>query len=71
MAVPTRPLSEINRQAIHLLATEMGVADAVRFLSQFSTGQGNYTEERRQLFEGLTLDEITEQIKSERGTGNQ
>lgn len=71
MAIPTRPLSEINRQAIHLLAKEMGTADAVRFLSQFSTGEGNYTEERRQLFEGLTLDEVTEQIKSERGTSNQ
>lgn len=66
MAVPARPLSEINQQAIHLLAKEMGVADAVRFLSQFGTGQGDYTQERRQLFEGLTLDEITEQIKSER-----
>jgi len=71
MAVPTRPLSEINRQAIHLLVKEMGAADAVRFLSQFGTGQGDYTQERRQLFEGLTLDEITEQIKSERGTSNQ
>jgi hypothetical protein len=46
----------------------MGAADAVRFLSQFNTGQGNYTEERRELFEGLTLEDITEQIKSERGS---
>lgn len=66
MAVPTRPLSEINRQAIRLLAKEMGAADAVRFFSQFTTGLGDYTEERRELFEGLTLEEITEQIKRER-----
>jgi hypothetical protein len=36
----------------------MGAADAARFISQFTTGYGNYTEERKKLFEGLTLGEV-------------
>jgi hypothetical protein len=58
MAVPARPLSEINEQAIRVLSEEMGAADAARFISQFTTGYGNYTEERKKLFEGLTLGEV-------------
>ncbi len=64
MAVPTRPLSEINEQAIRLLAKEMGPADAARFISQFTTGFGNYTEERKKLFAGLTLEEVAREIRS-------
>lgn len=64
MAVPARPLSEINEQAIRLLAKEMGAADAARFISQFTTGFGDYTEERKKLFEGLTLEEAAKEIRS-------
>jgi hypothetical protein len=37
---------------------EMGIVDTVRFLNQFTTGYGDYTEEREALFKDLTLDEI-------------
>lgn len=63
MAVPARPLSEINEQAIRVLSKEMGPADTARFISQFTTGYGNYTEERRKLFEGLTLEEVAQEIR--------
>jgi len=36
----------------------MGIVDTVRFLNQFTTGYGNYTEEREGLFTDLTLEEI-------------
>jgi hypothetical protein len=58
MNVHVKPLSEITRHAIDLLSKEMGIADTVRFLNQFTTGYGNYTEEREGLFKDLTLDEI-------------
>ena len=50
MISETRPLIEMNLQAIHLLYKELGVVDAVRFLSQFSQGYGNYAQERDALF---------------------
>ena len=62
MAVPARPLTEINKQAIRLLVREMGAADAARFISQFTTGYGNYTEERKELFKDLTIEEVVQQI---------
>lgn len=63
MAVPVRPLSDINEEAIRLLSREMGAADTARFISQFTTGFGNYTEEREELFEGLTLEEAAREIR--------
>lgn len=63
MNVQAKPLSEITRNAIDLLSKEMGNVDTVRFLNQFTTGYGNYTEERKALFKDMTLDEILVAIK--------
>jgi hypothetical protein len=41
----------------------MGRVDNVRFLNQFTTGYGNYTEERESLFKDLTLYEIIAAVK--------
>lgn len=57
MTIQAKPLSEITQQAIELLSKELGVVATVRFLGQFTTGYGNYTEEREALFEDLTLDQ--------------
>lgn len=58
MSVTIRPLAELTHEAINLLCREMGVANTLRFLSQFSSGTGNYTEERDALLGNLTLEEI-------------
>lgn len=58
MIVPAKPLHEITRNAIHVLSREMGAVDTMRFLNQFGTGSGNYTEERESIFGQLDLDEI-------------
>jgi len=64
MAVPVRPLSEINEEAIRLLSQEMGAADTARFINQFTMGVGDYTEERKKLFKGLTLKEVAREIRA-------
>lgn len=71
MTVPVRPLHEINDQALRLLVREMGAADAARFISQFTTGFGDYTEQRKELNEGLTMEEAVREIKrmKERSNG--
>jgi len=66
MSVEIRPLSEINQQATEILVREMGVVDALRFLSQFSTGLGDYTKEREQWLDDLSLEQITSEIKAKR-----
>jgi len=64
MITQTKNLNEITQQAIEVLFKEVGVANTIRFLNQFSTGYGNYTEERENLFEDLTLNEILAQLKN-------
>lgn len=66
MSLAIRPLSELNRQATELLVREMGIADALRFLSQFGSGSRDYTKERDQWLDGLTLQQIASEIKAKR-----
>jgi hypothetical protein len=66
MTLQTKPLSDITHQAISLLTKELGVANTIRFISQFTTGYGNYTEEREDLFKDLSLNDIVSEIKAGR-----
>ena len=70
MAVPVRPLSEINEEAIRLLSKEMGAADTARFIGQFTTGFGDYTEERKELFDGLSFEDAAQEIREQKETHN-
>ena len=66
MKATMRPLAEITEQATTILMRELGVVDALRFLSQMRPGSGNYTNERGQWLDDLSLDQITSAIKSKR-----
>jgi predicted aspartyl protease len=63
MKARIRPLAEINREAEAILIREMGVASAMRFLSQFRAGSGDYTKERGQWLDDLSLGQIASAIK--------
>ena len=69
MSSQTRSLSEINDLAVRMLVRELGPADAARFLNQFSVGNGDYTEERKEQFKGLTVDEIVKAIQGRSKAG--
>lgn len=66
MSPKTKSLNQLNEEALQLLTQELGVADTARFLRQFTTGTGNYTEERRERFEDTSIDEVLERIKERR-----
>ena len=66
MIADTKPLAEITAQALRLLYQQMGVVNTVRFISQFTAGYGNYTEEREKLFGDMSLDDIISAIKREK-----
>ena len=63
MTVPTRPLHEIDRAGRAALVRELGVADALRFLRQYSTGSGDYTAERDQWLGDESMDELMDQVR--------
>jgi hypothetical protein len=66
MVVDTKPLAEITQDALRVLYREIGLVNTVRFISQFTVGFGDYTEERRRLFQDMTLEDIVTEIKDER-----
>jgi hypothetical protein len=70
MIADTKPLAEVTQEAINILLREIGVINTVRFLNQYTAGYGNYTEEREQLFESMTLDNIITEIKKGRETSD-
>jgi hypothetical protein len=43
---PAESLAQLTERATWILSREIGLADTLRFLSQFATQGGNYTEER-------------------------
>lgn len=67
MIAETKLLAEITQEAIRILFREIGVVNTVRFINQYTTGYGNYTEERRALFADQTSDELIAEIKQRRG----
>jgi hypothetical protein len=66
MNIEARPISEISRRATHILFQEMGVVDTIRFLNQFSMGQGDYTKEREKWLGDISLDDAVFEIKAHR-----
>ena len=63
MTLTPRPLVEINRAGYDALVRELGVADAIRFLNQYTTGQGDYTAERSKWLGDESLEELFAQIQ--------
>ena len=66
MTVQPKPLSEITERAMSVLARELGVANTLRFIGQFTSGYGNYTEERREQYADMSLDVILSEMKAAR-----
>ncbi|MEN6333191.1 MAG: hypothetical protein ABFE01_02960 [Phycisphaerales bacterium] len=69
-AIDERSLAEITTEAMKILCREIGVVDTLRFVRQYTTGYGDYTAQREQLFAGTTLDRIVEEIKGTRKHGH-
>ena len=46
MNATTLTLEEIRRRGIEALAAELGPVGMVRFLQQFETGRGDYSQDR-------------------------
>ena len=53
----------IRERGFRLLADGLGTVGAVKFLQQFRPGIGNYTEERRNWLDGLTIDEVADRVE--------
>ncbi len=55
---------QVQQRDLEALKRELGVAGMVRFMQQFSNGQGDYSVERYQLLNHLTQEDIIAQINA-------
>ena len=66
MTIEVKPLAEITHEALSVLCQSLGIANTMRFIGQFTTGYGNYTEERRKIYADLSVDDIVTEIEKDR-----
>ncbi len=66
MTVEVKSLAEITYEALSILCKHLGVANTMRFVNQFTTGYGNYTEERKELYADMSVDAIVAEIEKAR-----
>ena len=71
VAATLMTLAEIRLAGYHALLRELGPVNLVRFLQQFETGYGDYTQERHDWLDQYTIEEITQEIQrgKDDGTG--
>lgn len=50
--------AKLNQKGFRVLVNALGYVDAIRFLKQFDNGSGDYTHERHQWLDQLSLDDI-------------
>jgi hypothetical protein len=56
---------EIRKEGWQALTERLGIAGAIRFLTQYDPGHGDYTQERREIFAELTLEDALRQIEKQ------
>lgn len=59
---------DINRLGYRALVKELGFDGMVRFLQQFNLGEGDYTQERRQWLDELSIDDVFSMIETQSET---
>ena len=55
---------ELRDRGFRALIRELGYADALRFLLQYESGYGNYTEERRTILPRVTAEDLTREAEA-------
>jgi len=66
MISQVQPLNKITTKAIQILSKEIGLENTIRFLNQFTTGYGNYTEERKTIYGKISVAEIVTKIEKQK-----
>lgn len=56
-------LKEIRKQGYKALIDALGVAGMLKFLQQLEVGYGDYTKERHQWLDQLTMDDFRNYLK--------
>jgi hypothetical protein len=66
MIVDATNLYQIRQTGIEILNRELGPAAMIRFLQQYQRGHGNYSIERHEWIDKMSVSDIVEQIENRR-----
>ena len=55
-------LPEIKQKGWDVLVKELGYAGATKFMLLYEAGIGNYTQERKDILKGTTIEKVREDI---------
>ena len=58
--------AEIRRAGWDALREKLGPASALKFILDYDRGEGNYTELRKKIFKGKTVNNIIQDMKKDR-----
>ena len=61
--IDVRNSTVVRRAGLLALKNELGIVGATYFLRQYSIGQGDYTRERVNLLQEITMDEIVTNVR--------
>ncbi|HAG81855.1 MAG TPA: hypothetical protein DCL61_11985 [Cyanobacteria bacterium UBA12227] len=56
---------QIYQKGFEALIAALGYVDAVRFIKQFDSGKGDYTRERHQWLDTVSVDDIWAELKGQ------
>ena len=56
---------EIQKTALEVLHSSLGIAGLIRFMQQFDKGYGDYTKDRHKWQQKYTVDDIYNAIKTD------
>ena len=59
-------LAEVRSKGWEILVKELGYSGATKFILLYETGKGNYVEERRELFEGTSVEKIVAEMRGQK-----
>ena len=65
--IDTRSMTqmEIYETGLEILSREMGAVGMIRFLQMFEKGKGDYTKERHQWLDQLSIDDVISLTRAE------
>jgi len=66
MIADTTNLYLIRQTGIEILNRELGPVAMIRFLQQYERGYGDYSKERHEWIDNLSVSDIVDQIKNKR-----
>ena len=66
MIVTTMTLEQVRVAGYQALSRELGPMNLVRFLQQFESGYGDYTQERHNWLDQYTVEEIAQEVQRQR-----